>query len=97
MKHREMNEQKRQEIPFPFYRDSISLFQASLARISMPPAWVARLSLVIFSQHDPDGGAHECRWKAFFRERKIDHFVDLKESERTRLSLSARCPQMINA
>lgn len=28
IKHREMGEQKKVEIPFPFYRDSITLFQA---------------------------------------------------------------------
>ena len=27
IKHREINEQKKKDIPFPFYRDSISLFQ----------------------------------------------------------------------
>jgi len=74
IKHREMSEQKKLEIPFPFYRDSISLFQ-----------------------NDPNGGADECRWKSFFKERKILHFNDLKESERIRLALSTRCPQMINA
>ena len=29
IKHRDMGEQKKIEIPFPFYRDSITLFQAS--------------------------------------------------------------------
>ena len=28
IKHRDMGEQKNLEIPFPFYRDSITLFQA---------------------------------------------------------------------
>ena len=28
LKHRDMDEKKKAEIPFPFYRDSITLFQA---------------------------------------------------------------------
>lgn len=74
MKHRDMGEQKKLEIPFPFYRDSITLFQT-----------------------DPDGGTDECRWKEFYKKRKILHFNSLQESERTRLHLGTRTPQMINA
>jgi len=74
MKHRDMGEQKKLEIPFPFYRDSISLFQ-----------------------NKPEGGGDEREWKAFYKQRKIDHFGELKESERTRLALTTRVPPMINA
>jgi len=73
LKHRDMDEQKKLEIPFPFYRDSITLFQ-----------------------NDPDGGIDEVRWKNFYKERKISHFADLSESQRTRLVLTTRSPQMIN-
>ena len=74
LKHRDCDEQKKEEIPFPFYRDSITLFQK-----------------------DGDGGRDECRWKAFYQERKVSHFADLAESQKMRLALSTNARQMVNA
>ena len=34
IKHRTIDEKKKQDIPFPFYRDSISLFQVIIERVS---------------------------------------------------------------
>ena len=50
-----------------------------------------------FWQKHPDGGVDEVVWKNFYKERKIAHFADLTEAQRTRLALSANVPQMINA
>uniref|UniRef100_A0A7S4C407 Glycosyltransferase family 92 protein n=1 Tax=Chrysotila carterae TaxID=13221 RepID=A0A7S4C407_CHRCT len=73
IKHKEMGEAKKNDIPFPFYRDSVTLFQ-----------------------EDPSGGKNEQRWKAFYQERKIEHFEQLHEDEKIRIRLTSCPKQMID-
>ena len=68
-----MGQKKKDEIPFPFYRDSVTLFQ-----------------------EDDDGGEGECRWKAFYQKRKIEHFHALSESQKTRIRLESDTKEMID-
>ncbi len=113
LKHREIGEQKKLDIPFPFYRDSISLFQndhdggpneirwknffmdrkARMRRRAQtcastpprprprPPAPAPALSLT----RRPPALA------------QVGNFADLRESEKTRLTLSCNMRQMVNS
>ena len=67
---------KKSDIPFAFYRDSITLLQ-----------------------DDKTGGEDgaEGRWRAFYHERKIDHYASLKDIQKLRLTLRPDTPAMINA
>ena len=72
MRHRDLRAEMKAEIPFPFYRDSISLVQVRdrvRGRVSEGlgvdfPFFLDSISLV---QADRDGGPGEARWKAFYR------------------------------
>ena len=44
LKHRDMDERKKAEIPFPFYRDSISLFQGDKDGGPHEERWKVRTS-----------------------------------------------------
>ena len=61
MKHRDMGEQKKIEIPFPFYRDSITLFQVRATNTAVRK----------FLQH-PHPGCHHCSPLDAFAEGHVD-------------------------
>ena len=67
---------KKNDIPFVFYRDSITLLQDDTT--------------------GGEDGAEE-RWRAFYHERKIDHYASLKDNQKLRLTLRPDTPAMINA
>ena len=94
IKHREIDEEKKKDIPFPFYRDSITLFQA---RGKCIPCASYHLNYFhLCSQKDQEGGEDEGRWKHFFLERKVGNFTDLTDDQKTHIMLSTSMRQMIN-
>ena len=43
-----------------------------------------------------DTGCTSMCTQAFYRKRKIDHFEDLRESQKMRIQVRVDCPQMID-